>query len=125
MNSGPSPDPPPTGTASTNPAAAKPQVASKTPPPPPSEVDAAQPETAMADRMDLSKTLLRIRGFGDVALHGDTYKGDTTSFELGQLDLFCTMPLASRHLPLLLFQFVSPPLVQIEPGTPPARALVS
>jgi hypothetical protein len=28
------------------------------------------------------------------------------------------MLLASRHLPLLLFQFVSPPLAQIEPGTP-------
>src|SRR5277367_2707798 len=33
-------------------------------------------------------------------------------------NLFCTMLLASRHLPLLLFQFVSTPLVQIEPGTP-------
>jgi pimeloyl-ACP methyl ester carboxylesterase len=28
------------------------------------------------------------------------------------------MLLSSRHLPLLLFQFVSPPLAQIEPGTP-------
>src|SRR5271156_2942676 len=33
--------------------------------------------------------------------------------------LFRTMLLASRHLPLLLFQFVSTPLAQIEPGTPP------
>src|SRR5271170_2079838 len=32
--------------------------------------------------------------------------------------LFRTMLLASRHLPLLLFQFVSTPLAQIEPGTP-------
>src|SRR5271156_3919403 len=35
--------------------------------------------------------------------------------------LFRTMLLASRHLPLLLFQFVSPPLAQIEPGTPPGE----
>jgi hypothetical protein len=33
-------------------------------------------------------------------------------------NLFCTILLSSRHLPLLLFQFVSPPLAQIEPGTP-------
>ena len=100
-SSGPSPDPPPTGTASTNPAA-KPQVAPKTsPPPPPPDVDAAQPETAMADRMDLSKTLLRIRGFGDVALRGDTYPGDTTSFELGQLDLFITSDVSEK------FKFLS------------------
>jgi len=39
-------------------------------------------------------------------------------------NLFCTMLLSSRHLPLLLFQFVSPPLVQIEPGTPSHRPLV-
>src|SRR5271155_1135483 len=35
--------------------------------------------------------------------------------------LFRTMLLASRHLPLLLFQFVSTPLAQIEPGTPSLR----
>src|SRR5277367_5873410 len=35
-------------------------------------------------------------------------------------NLFCTILLASRHLPLLLFQFVSPPLAQFEPGTPDA-----
>lgn len=99
-NSGPSPDPPPTRTASTIPAA-KPQVASKTPRPPPPDVDAAQPETAMADRMDLSKTLLRIRGFGDVALRGDTYPGDTTSFELGQLGLFITSDVSEK------FKFLS------------------
>src|SRR5271155_60715 len=38
--------------------------------------------------------------------------------------LFRTMLLASRHLPLLLFQFVSTPLAQIEPGTPEDKYFV-
>ena len=99
-NSGPSPDAGPAGTASATPVAVQPQVASRTPPPPPPDVD-TQPESAMADRMDLSKTLLRIRGFGDIALHGDSYKGDTTSFELGQLDLFITSDVSDK------FKFLS------------------
>ena len=60
------------------------------------ESEQAQPENAMADRMDLSKTLLRIRGFGDASLHGDTQKGDTTSFSLGQLDLFVTSDISDK-----------------------------
>jgi len=65
------------------------------------EPELAQPESAMSDRMDLSKTLLRIRGFGDVSLHGDTQKGDTTSFSLGQLDLFVTSDISEK------FKFLS------------------
>jgi hypothetical protein len=55
----------------------------------------------MAERMDMSKTLLRIRGFGDVSLHGDTQKGDTTSFALGELDLFVTSDISDK------FKFLS------------------
>jgi hypothetical protein len=51
--------------------------------------------------MDLSRTLLRIRGFGDVSLHGDNQKGDMTSFSLGQLDLFITSDMSDR------FKFLS------------------
>lgn len=58
-------------------------------------------ERAMSERMDLSKTLLRIRGFGDVNLHGDTQKGETTSFALGQLDLFVTSDVSEK------FKFLS------------------
>lgn len=65
------------------------------------ESDQAQSENAMAERMDLSKTLLRIRGFGDVSFHGDTFPGDTTSFSLGQLDLFITSDISDR------FRFLS------------------
>ena len=53
------------------------------------------------ERMDVSKTLLRIRGFGDINLHGDTHHGDTTSFSLGQLNLFVTSDISEK------FKFLS------------------
>jgi hypothetical protein len=53
------------------------------------------------ERMDVSKTLLRIRGFGDINLHGDTGHGDTTSFSLGQLNLFITSDISEK------FKFLS------------------
>ena len=65
------------------------------------EPDQTQSENVMAERMDLSKTLLRIRGFGDISLHGDTQKGDTTSFSLGQLDLFVSSDVSDK------FKFLS------------------
>lgn len=55
----------------------------------------------MMERMDVSRTLLRIRGFGDISLHGDTAKGDTTSFSLGQLDLFISSDVSDK------FKFLS------------------
>lgn len=58
-------------------------------------------EHAEAERMDLSKTLLKIRGFGDVTFHGDNRKGDTSSFTLGQLDLFVTSDISEK------FRFLS------------------
>jgi hypothetical protein len=58
-------------------------------------------ERAMSERMDVSKTLLRIRGFGDTTLHGDTQKGDNTTFTLGQLDLFVTSDISEK------FKFLS------------------
>ncbi len=68
---------------------------------------AAQPDSEQTqsdnamERMDVGRTLLRIRGFGDVSLHGDTAKGDTTSFSLGQLDLFVTSDISDK------FRFLS------------------
>lgn len=67
----------------------------------PAETEQAQSDNAMMERMDVSRTLLRIRGFGDISLHGDTHKGDTTSFSLGQLDLFVTSDVSDR------FKFLS------------------
>lgn len=71
---------------------------------PPHEAEAS--EHSEYERMDLSKTLLRIRGFADVDLHGDNYHpagqpGDTTSFSLGELNLFVTSDISDR------FRFLS------------------
>src|SRR5256885_11487917 len=55
-----------------------------------------QAEHAASEGMDLNKTLLRIRGFSDGTLHGSNLKGDTTSFSLGQVDLFVTSDVSER-----------------------------
>jgi hypothetical protein len=61
---------------------------------------AAEPQPpaqqAEPEHMDLTKTLLKIRGFGDVTVHGDNGRGDTTSFTLGQLDLFVTSDISEK-----------------------------
>ncbi len=44
---------------------------------------------------------LRIRGFTDVTLHGSNQKGSTTSFSLGQMDLFITSDISEK------FKFLS------------------
>ncbi len=67
----------------------------------PSDPEQAQSDNVMMERMDVSRTLLRIRGFGDINLHGDTQQGDTTSFSLGQLDLFVTSDVSDK------FKFLS------------------
>ena len=59
----------------------------------PSEPAAAHSE---GESMDLNKTLLRIRGFGDVDLHGSNQKHSTTSFALGQVNLFITSDLSDK-----------------------------
>jgi hypothetical protein len=75
------------------------------PPPAPvaaqAETEAQATEHPEPERMDVSKTLLRIRGFGDMTLHGTNQKGDTTSFALGQLDLFVTSDVSEK------FKFLS------------------
>ncbi len=63
-------------------------------------------EHAESERMDVSKTLLRVRGFGDVTFHGDNYHpaglpGDKTAFTLGQLNLFVTSDISDK------FKFLS------------------
>jgi len=49
---------------------------------------------ADSDHMDVSKTALNIRGFGDFGLYGGNQKGQTTSFSLGQTNLFITSNLS-------------------------------
>jgi hypothetical protein len=78
-----------------------PQVSAQTSPATSASQQEEPSETPEPERMDVSKTLLRIRGFGDINLHGDTGKGDTTSFSLGQLNLFVTSDLSEK------FKFLS------------------
>lgn len=93
------------------------------PPVPAAQASAPQehePETAEhaeTERMDLSKTLLRIRGFGDVTFHGDNYHPpissgrppDTTAFTLGQLNLFVTSDISDK------FKFLSEVVLEAGP----------
>ncbi len=67
-----------------------------TPPAPPESEPEGKSTHGMAERMDTSNTLMRIRGFGDVTFHGSDRKGDTTSFTLGQLNLFVTSDISER-----------------------------
>jgi hypothetical protein len=105
--SSPAPANPPLTAPSPGPAS----QASAAAPPAPQESEQTQSENVMAERMDLSKTLLRIRGFGDVSLHGDTQRGDTTSFSLGQLDLFVTSDISEK------FKFLSEIVFEGGPDT--------
>jgi hypothetical protein len=76
-----------------------------------SDPDQSQSDNAMMERMDVSRTLLRIRGFGDISFHGDTQKGDTTSFSLGQLDLFVTSDVSDK------FKFLSEVVFEAGPDS--------
>jgi len=78
------------------PAPAPPQI--ELPPVPQTESASGQ---TVGESMDLNKTLMRIRGFGDVDLVGGTKKGTTTSFALGQVNLFITSDLSDK------FKFLS------------------
>lgn len=65
---------------------------------------APQAEPTEREPMDLNRTLLRIRGYSDVNLHGSTLKGDpasTTAFSLGQVNLFVTSDVSEK------FKFLS------------------
>ncbi len=82
-----------------------------------------QVESSERERMDLSKTLLRIRGFGDITFHGDNYPGDRTSFSLGQLNLFVTSDISEnfKFLSEIVFEAggaeqQTPPLPNTQPN---------
>lgn len=71
-----------------------------------------QAEQTAQEAMDLNRTLLRIRGYSDVNLHGTTLRGTPTSitaFSLGQVNLFVTSDVSDK------FKFLSE--VVFEAGT--------
>ncbi len=69
--------------------------AAKTDPPATTRSEQSGP-MAEADHMDVSRTALNIRGFGDFGLYGGNQKGQTSSFSLGQTNLFITSNLSER-----------------------------
>lgn len=52
--------------------------------------------TGETEHMDVSRTALNIRGFGDFGFYGGNQKGQTSSFSLGQTNLFITSNLSER-----------------------------
>lgn len=71
--------------------------------------DADAGQVGMPD-MDVSQTLLNIRGFGDFGLYGGTEKGKTTSFSLGQLNLFITSDISEK------FKFLTELVFEVHPN---------
>ena len=73
--------------------------------PAPTQAQSSEPETTdehlEPERMDMSKTLLRIRGFGDINYRGTDQQGQTNTFALGQLNLFVTSDISEK------FKFLS------------------
>lgn len=66
--------------------------------PDPSAAPQSDQSSSMSDseHMDVSRTLLNIRGFGDVGFYGGNQKGQTSSFSIGQTNLFITSNLSER-----------------------------
>ena len=81
-------------------------------PPPTVNSEVPQDEVSMGERVDLSKTLLRIRGFGDMSLEGSSEKGQTTSFSLGKLNLFVTSDVSERFKFLTEIVFEGGPFIR-------------
>lgn len=90
-------------------------AATEAPKPAPAPAPAGTPSENSAqapnERMDTNSTLMRIRGFGDVDLRGSNQKGATTSFALGQLDLFVTSDVSEK------FHFLSEIVFEADQAT--------
>jgi hypothetical protein len=84
----------------------------------PATAHLAEPtETPEPEKMDVSKTLLNIRGFGDFGLYGGNEKGQTTSFSLGELNLFVTSNISDR------FKFLSEIVFEANGGESPSTQI--
>jgi len=109
-----------------------PTQATSSPAPAPTQAPSSDPqeEPPVPERMDFSKTLLRIRGFGDMALIGGNQAASpslklpaqTTSFALGELDLFVTSDVSEKFhfLTELVIEGGPDSIYGIQRGTPNA-----
>src|SRR3974390_960257 len=64
------------------------------------------PDPPDSERMDVGRTLLRIRGFGDFGLYTTNQRRGSTAFGMGELNLFVTSDLSDKvkFLSELLFE---------------------
>ena len=69
--------------------------ASPTPTPATEPTPEQQAGPMLEQRMD-TRTLMQIRGFGDITLHGSDAHGTHTAFSLGQLNLFVTSDMSEK-----------------------------
>ena len=69
--------------------------AAQTPPAVTEPTQEQQPGPMLEQRMD-TRTLMQIRGFGDMTFHGSDAHGTHTAFSLGQLNLFVTSDISEK-----------------------------
>ena len=69
--------------------------AAQTPPAVTEPTQEQQPGPMLEQRMD-TRTLMQIRGFGDMTFHGSDADGTHTAFSLGQLNLFVTSDISEK-----------------------------
>jgi hypothetical protein len=74
---------------------APPASATPTPPAVTETTPEQQPGPMLEQRMD-TRTLMQIRGFGDMTFHGSDAHGTHTAFSLGQLNLFVTSDISEK-----------------------------
>lgn len=84
---------PPPGSLMVEESSLKTESAKADPPAPPQADQSASMEP---DHIDVGRTALNIRGFGDVGFYGGNQKGQTSSFSIGQTNLFITSSLSER-----------------------------
>lgn len=89
---GPAPATPSDSSVSTS--VPKAETAKMDPPSPPRQEQSGTQD--QSEHMDVSRTALNIRGFGDFGFYGGNQKGQTSSFSVGQTNLFITSNLSER-----------------------------
>src|SRR3974390_2949696 len=71
------------------------------------------PDPLDSERMDVGRTLLRIRGFGDFGLYTTNQRRGSAAFGMGELNLFVTSDLSdkAKFLSELIFENESSPTI--------------
>lgn len=75
------------------------------------EKNGQQDEVSMGEKTDFNRTLLKIRGFGDMSVQGIADNSQTTSFSLGKLNLFVTSDISEKFKFLTEIVFEAGPVI--------------